>query len=66
MHSEAPDKANEQRMVGETPRATVEVDIAAHGSSTGFSALKPASADLAASSRPIKDSELVDLEPWVT
>jgi phosphate transport system substrate-binding protein len=37
------------------------VDIAAHGSSTGFTALKTATADLAASSRPIKDSERADL-----
>jgi phosphate transport system substrate-binding protein len=61
VHSEAPDKANEQRIVGETAQGRrVEVEVAAHGSSTGFSALKTASADLA-SSRPIKDSELVDL-----
>jgi phosphate transport system substrate-binding protein len=40
----------------------VVIEVAAHGSSTGFTALKTASADLAASSRPIKDSELLDLE----
>jgi len=64
VHSERVDKANEQRIVGETAQGRrVVVEVAAHGSSTGFTALKNASADLAASSRPIKDSELVNLEP---
>ena len=64
VHSEPGDGANEQRVVGKTRQGkTVTVEIAAHGSSTGFSALKKTTADLAASSRPIKDSELVDLEP---
>ena len=62
IHSEAPDKANELRVIGETVQGRrVAVDIAAHGSSTGFTALKTATADLAASSRPIKDSERPDL-----
>ncbi|MDI3355142.1 phosphate ABC transporter substrate-binding/OmpA family protein [Pseudomonas sp. UYIF39] len=62
IHSEAPDKANELRVIGETVQGRrVAVDIAAHGSSTGFTALKTATADLAASSRPIKDSERTDL-----
>ncbi|MFL1386560.1 substrate-binding domain-containing protein [Pseudomonas tritici] len=56
--------ANEQRVTGKTRQGkTVSIEVAAHGSSTGFTALKNATADLAASSRPIKDSELVDLEP---
>ena len=64
VHSEPGAGANEQRVIGKTRQgATVTVEVAAHGSSTGFSALKKSSADLAASSRPIKDSELVDLEP---
>ncbi|MHC8327771.1 substrate-binding domain-containing protein [Pseudomonas sp. LB1P83] len=63
VHSEVPDKANEQRIVGETVQGRrVVVEVAAHGSSTGFGALKTASADLAASSRPIKDSERADLK----
>ncbi|TPG94014.1 hypothetical protein EAH72_19190 [Pseudomonas caspiana] len=62
IHSEAPDKANELRVIGETVEGRrVAVDVAAHGSSTGFTALKTAAADLAASSRPIKDSERADL-----
>jgi phosphate transport system substrate-binding protein len=62
IHSEAPDNANELRIIGETVQGRrVTVDIAAHGSSTGFTALKTATADLAASSRPIKDSERADL-----
>lgn len=36
---------------------TLRVSIAAHGSSTGFAALRSGDADLAATSRPIKDSE---------
>jgi phosphate transport system substrate-binding protein len=64
VHSEPTDQPNESRIVGETEQGRrVEVQLAAHGSSTGFSALKAASADLAASSRPIKDSELVNLQP---
>lgn len=65
VHSEAPDKANEMRVVAETAEGRrVEVELAAHGSSTGFSALKNGSADLAASSRPIKDSELLSLDSF--
>ncbi|CAI8764366.1 Phosphate-binding protein PstS precursor [compost metagenome] len=64
VHSEATDTANESRIVGETLEGRrVEVQLAAHGSSTGFAALKTASADLAASSRPIKDNELQSLIP---
>ncbi len=64
VHSEPAEGANEQRVVGQTRQGKrVTIEVAAHGSSTGFAALKKAHADLAASSRPIKDSELVDLEP---
>lgn len=64
VHSEPADGANEQRVIGKTRQGkTVTIEVAAHGSSTGFAALKKTTADLAASSRPIKDSELVDLEP---
>lgn len=38
------------------------VDLAAHGSGTGFAALKNASADLAAASRPITEQEVADLQ----
>ncbi|MEJ6818856.1 phosphate ABC transporter substrate-binding/OmpA family protein [Pseudomonas sp. LF-5] len=63
VHRETADTANEQRVVGQTAQGKrVVVDIAAHGSSTGFTALKAATADLAASSRPIKDSELLSLQ----
>ncbi|WLD65237.1 MULTISPECIES: phosphate ABC transporter substrate-binding/OmpA family protein [Pseudomonas] len=64
VHSEPAEGANEQRGVGKTRQGkVVTIEVAAHGSSTGFVALKKSSADLAASSRPIKDSELVELEP---
>ncbi len=64
LHIEPGDGPNEQRVVAKTRQGkSVTIEVAAHGSSTGFAALKKASADLAAASRPIKDSELVDLEP---
>nr|WP_314529502.1 phosphate ABC transporter substrate-binding/OmpA family protein [uncultured Pseudomonas sp.] len=63
IHREPPDKTNELRIVGETVEGRrVEIEIAAHGSSTGFTALQNDSADLAASSRPIRDSELAGLQ----
>ncbi|AZE73671.1 Phosphate-binding protein [Pseudomonas synxantha] len=63
VHSEPGDGANEQRVVGKTRQGKiVTIAVAAHGSSTGFAALKNNRADLAAASRPIKDSELIDLE----
>jgi phosphate transport system substrate-binding protein len=50
---------NEQSISGRTDDGRlVTIDVAAHGSSTGFVALHGGSADLAASSRPIKDSEV--------
>ncbi|WP_297843886.1 substrate-binding domain-containing protein, partial [Pseudomonas sp.] len=53
---------NEQRVVGKTADGhRVFIEVAAHGSGTGFSALKAGTTDLAASSRRIKDSELTDL-----
>ncbi|WP_458722802.1 substrate-binding domain-containing protein [Pseudomonas brenneri] len=64
IHREPAPRPNEQRIVGSTAQGQrVSVEIAAHGSSTGFVALKNAEADLAAASRPIKDRELVELEP---
>ncbi|UST57088.1 phosphate ABC transporter substrate-binding/OmpA family protein [Pseudomonas moraviensis] len=63
IHRETPDTANEQRIVGQTAQGQrVVIEVAAHGSSTGFTALKNTSADLAASSREIKDSELLALQ----
>ena len=64
VHAEPAEGANEQRVIGKTCQGkTLTIEVDAHGSSTGFAALHKASADLAAASRPIKDSELVDLEP---
>ena len=40
----------------------LRVDIAAHGTSTGFAALARGEADLAAASRPISDSEVQQLQ----
>ncbi|NNJ14956.1 OmpA family protein [Pseudomonas putida CSV86] len=51
-------RANEVRISA----GDIQVDIAAHGTSTGFAALKAGSADLAAASRPIKDSEQAELQ----
>ncbi|WP_439852937.1 substrate-binding domain-containing protein [Pseudomonas syringae] len=53
---------NEQRVVGTTASGqTVSVEVTAHGSGTGFTALKAGNADIAASSRPIKDQEAREL-----
>ncbi|MCJ1888076.1 phosphate ABC transporter substrate-binding/OmpA family protein [Pseudomonas sp. LA21] len=53
---------NEQRIIGRSQdgREAI-VDLAAHGSSTGFVALKDNSAELATASRPIKDAEAAGL-----
>ncbi len=57
-------RANEMRIVGQLPSGqNVSIDVAAHGSSTGFVALKAGQADIAAASRPIKDNEVSDLRP---
>ncbi|WP_219060170.1 substrate-binding domain-containing protein [Pseudomonas sp. UMAB-08] len=62
VHIEAGAHENERRVLGQTPAGrTVLIEVAAHGSGTGFTALKADKADLAASSRPIKDSELANL-----
>lgn len=62
VHREIPGTTNELRIAGETAQGSrVVVDIAAHGSSTGFTALQAGTADLAASSRPIKDGEVSNL-----
>ncbi len=59
---EAGDAENEQKIIGKTVDGrSVAIEVAAHGSGTGFTALKDGSADLAASSRPIKDSEAAAL-----
>ncbi len=53
---------NELRITGRDANGTQATFLlAAHGSSTGFKALKDGSAHLAASSRPIKSSEATDL-----
>ena len=41
--------------------AVVAVPVEAHGSSTGFKALRDGTADLGASSRPVKESEVAEL-----
>lgn len=55
-------QANETRIVARLPSGqSVSIVITAHGSSTGFLAMKAGQADLAASSRPIRPSEAADL-----
>lgn len=50
--------ANELSVTGTTADGKpIKVEIAAHGSGTGFSALSTRKADIAASSRPIKEKE---------
>ncbi|MGY2238181.1 substrate-binding domain-containing protein [Pseudomonas gingeri] len=63
VHDAATGKDNEQRLLATTEQGRrVSVEVAAHGSSTGFAALKAGTADLAAASRPIKESERQALE----
>lgn len=53
---------NEQRVTGFNAKGRlVSIELAAHGSGTGFAALDSGHAELAASSRPIKDSEAASL-----
>jgi phosphate transport system substrate-binding protein len=62
VHTEAGVAANELRVIGLTGDGRqVTIDVAAHGSGTGFTALKSGKADLAASSRPIKAKEALEL-----
>lgn len=62
IHSEDGVRENEQRVLArQADGRRVIVEVAAHGSGTGFTSLKDGSADLAASSRPIKDGEAVTL-----
>ncbi|WP_296275544.1 phosphate ABC transporter substrate-binding/OmpA family protein [Pseudomonas sp. UBA7530] len=62
IRSEAGTRENEQRVLARrSDGRQVIVEVAAHGSGTGFTSLKDGSTDLAASSRPIKDGEAVSL-----
>lgn len=62
IRSEDGARENEQRVLARHDDGRlVVVEVAAHGSGTGFTALKDGSADLAASSRPVKDSEAASL-----
>lgn len=55
-------RLNEQRINAISPEGRpVFALVAAHGTGTGFAGLKDASADLAAASRPIKNSEAAGL-----
>ncbi|MBN7119795.1 substrate-binding domain-containing protein [Ectopseudomonas oleovorans] len=64
IHSEEGARENEQRLLARRADGRqVIVEVAAHGSGTGFTSLKDGSADLAASSRPIKDGEAATLAP---
>lgn len=55
-------KENEQRITALDERGkTIQALVAAHGTGTGFAGLKDGTADLAAASRPIKQSEAQSL-----
>lgn len=55
-------RENEQRVSAiDSAGRTVHALVAAHGTGTGFAGLKDGSADLAAASRPIKESEYTSL-----
>ncbi|GAB1259231.1 substrate-binding domain-containing protein [Aurantivibrio plasticivorans] len=53
---------NEYRIQGRLGKRTMYVDVAAHGSSTGFQSLMTDSADIAMSSRRIKSAEAESLQ----
>lgn len=60
---EPAERANEQRISAVDPSGRrMAVELAAHGSTTGFNALQQGQADIAASSRSISDTELVALQ----
>lgn len=62
VHIEADKVANEQRVSAvNAAQQQVFIDVAAHGSGTAFVALQDASAQLGASSRPIKATEAQSL-----
>ncbi len=62
VHTEAGMVTNELRVIGTAHDGRqVTIEVAAHGSGTGFNALKTGKTDLAASSRPIKDKEALEL-----
>jgi phosphate transport system substrate-binding protein len=61
---EAGSSMNEQRVSGRSPAGEVTIEVGAHGSGTGFNALKAGKADIAASSRPIKDKERKELAEY--
>ena len=55
---------DEWRLTARAPDgATVAIQIAAHGTGTGFTALTSKTTDLAAASRPINDAEATTLAP---
>ncbi|NHO66212.1 OmpA family protein [Aestuariicella hydrocarbonica] len=56
--------ANEYRVGGTINGRFVYVDVAAHGSSTGFQALLAGDADLSMSSRPIKAAEVARMQSY--
>ncbi|MEG5266201.1 phosphate ABC transporter substrate-binding/OmpA family protein [Pseudomonas sp. JDS28PS106] len=54
--------ANEMQVTGTGPAGQrITIEVAAHGSGTGFHALNAGQADIAASSRPINDREATQL-----
>ncbi len=55
---------NEYRVGGMVNGNAIYVDVAAHGSSTGFKALLAEAADLSMSSRPIKSKEVAQLSDY--
>ncbi|WNO08096.1 substrate-binding domain-containing protein [Teredinibacter sp. KSP-S5-2] len=57
-------KENEYRVTGKNGEKDIYVDIYAHGSSTGFSALNENEADIAMSSRPIRNNEVKLLQSY--
>lgn len=61
LHSDRYTHNNERVIQAKNGTQRINVEIHAHGSSTGFKSIKAGAADLAMSSRPIKNKELKSL-----
>lgn len=67
VHNEPGDGANEQRVIGKTRQGkTVTIEVAAHGSSTGFAALKKPAPTLQRRRVRSRTASWWTSNPWAT
>ncbi|GIX38870.1 MAG: hypothetical protein KatS3mg127_2109 [Silanimonas sp.] len=60
LRSEAVPANDERRLILDTPRGPLTVDVLAHGTSTGYAALRDGQCDLWMASRPVRRDEIAD------